>query len=268
MTNFPTSNPMGFGNGTWSLPSYNKAPRKSIVQVYFPHRKMSWPYFNDKFDLKVGDTVYVDGKLQGYKGQVTEVSYSFKIKLSDYKRVLAVVDTNVSGDFYIADTCVVTFDRNAIPFEKVLPWFKAPENDDEEYVIGDGDGETFNLEEVEKWDISSDTRFEGEEYYEEDAVLYLSLDGNKGKALVEGSEIYEVEFDYSYGKISNLICSCWCCSTCKHSYAAMLQLKSLLGVISEKYQSRYGNYFAAISKDVFSDMIVKENNSGKISVEV
>ena len=54
-------------------------PKKSVVQVYFPHRGMGWAYYNDQFDLKVGDYVYVEGKLEGYRGQVTEVKYSFKI---------------------------------------------------------------------------------------------------------------------------------------------------------------------------------------------
>ena len=64
-------------------------PKKSVVQVYFPHRGMGWAYYNDSFDLKVGDFVYVEGKLEGYRGQVTEVNYSFKIKPSDYKKVIA-----------------------------------------------------------------------------------------------------------------------------------------------------------------------------------
>lgn len=50
---------------------------------------MGWAYYNDSFDLKVGDFVYVEGKLEGYRGQVTEVNYSFKIKPSDYKKVIA-----------------------------------------------------------------------------------------------------------------------------------------------------------------------------------
>ena len=52
-------------------------------------RGMGWAYYNDSFDLKVGDFVYVEGKLEGYRGQVTEVNYSFKIKPSDYKKVIA-----------------------------------------------------------------------------------------------------------------------------------------------------------------------------------
>ena len=38
------------------------APKKSLVQVYFPKRGMNLSYYNDRFDLQVGDTVYVDGK--------------------------------------------------------------------------------------------------------------------------------------------------------------------------------------------------------------
>ncbi len=72
-----------------------------MVQVYFPHRGNGWAYYNDSFDLKVGDFVYVDGKLEGYCGCITEVNYSFKIKLSDYKRVVALVDTNAQGDLYL-----------------------------------------------------------------------------------------------------------------------------------------------------------------------
>ncbi|MDD6485277.1 MAG: hypothetical protein PUF72_12065 [Clostridiales bacterium] len=83
-------------------------PKKSVVRVYFPHRGMGWAYYNDSFDLKVGDFVYVEGKLEGYRGQVTEVNYAFKIKLSDYKKVIAVIDTNVKGDYQ--QGCVYEYD--------------------------------------------------------------------------------------------------------------------------------------------------------------
>ena len=78
------------------------APRKSMVEVYFSARNMTLTYFNDKFDLKCGDLVYVEGKLEGLQGRVTGVNYNFKIKVSDYKRVIAVVDTNVSGQLFMA----------------------------------------------------------------------------------------------------------------------------------------------------------------------
>ena len=145
-------------------------PKKSIVQVYFPHRGMGWAYYNDSFDLKVGDFVYVEGKLEGYRGQVTEVNYSFKIKLSDYKKVVAVIDTNVKGDFFMAGTHIVSFDRNAIPFSKVLTWFKAPEND-EEYVSGNDDTNRFPLDDLSKMKISHDVADRGHDYYIENRAL-------------------------------------------------------------------------------------------------
>ena len=85
-------------------------PRKSLVQVRFPGRGMALSYYNDQFDLKPGDFVYVDGKLEGQLGRVTDVSYNFKIKLSDYKRVIAVVNTKVSGQFFMAGSALAGID--------------------------------------------------------------------------------------------------------------------------------------------------------------
>ena len=82
------------------LPAVRKAVAPSVVRVYFPARGFACTYFNDKFDLQCGDIVYVDGKLEGLRGFVTEVSYNFKIKLSEYKRVIAQASTEVKGKFY------------------------------------------------------------------------------------------------------------------------------------------------------------------------
>lgn len=56
-------------------------PRKSVVRVYFEERHFACSYYNDMFDLKKGDTVFVEGKLEGLKGIVIEVSYSYKISI-------------------------------------------------------------------------------------------------------------------------------------------------------------------------------------------
>lgn len=244
-----------------------KEPKKSVVQVYFPSRKMNLAYYNDSFDLKVGDWVYVDGKLEGHIGRVTEVSYSFKIKLSDYKRVIAVADTNVKGDFYIAGSHLATFDRNAIPFEKVITWFKAPESD-EEYVSGNDDSVSFSLDNLNKMNITSDIAERGHDYYMENRVSYVCLDKNRGRAIVEGSENYEIEFDYINGEISNLKCSCFCGYACKHEFAAMLQLRETLNFITENYDDKYKDYFAAIGKNVFINTVMNKKETGKISLEV
>ncbi len=242
-------------------------PKKSVVQVYFPHRGMGWAYYNDSFDLKIGDFVYVEGKLEGYRGQVTEVNYSFKIKLSDYKKVIAVIDTNVKGDFYLAGSHVVSFDKNAIPYSKVLTWFKAPEND-EEYVSGNDDAFRFPLDDLSKMKISHDAADRGHDYYMENRVCFVEIDGTRGHAIVEGSENYEIEFDYIDGEISNLKCSCFCSGACKHEFAAMLQLKETLDLITENYEDEYNGYFAIISKGVFMNTVVNKKVSGKISLGV
>lgn len=136
--------PIGFNMNTENIsadevtePVINSPePRKSIVQVYFPSRDRSWPYYNDQFDLKLGDSVYVDGKLEGKLGKVININYSFKIKLSDYKKVIAQVDTGVEGEFHFVGSHAVTFDKSAINYSKIINWFKALENEDD-YVSGD-----------------------------------------------------------------------------------------------------------------------------------
>lgn len=77
---------------------------------------MTLSYYNDAFDLHRGDIVYVDGKLEGLRGQVVDVTYSFKIKLSDYKRVISVADATVKGEFHFAGSHFVTFDQGVLPY--------------------------------------------------------------------------------------------------------------------------------------------------------
>ena len=242
-------------------------PKKSVVQVYFPHRGMGWAYYNDSFDLKVGDFVYVEGKLEGYRGQVTEVNYSFKIKLSDYKKVIAVIDTNVKGDFYLAGSHVVSFDPNAIPFEKVVTWFKAPE-EDAVFISGDDDTNAFSLDDLSEMNIQKYDADRGYDCYMDNRVVFVEIDCTCGRAIVEGSKFYEIEFDYYEGEIANLKCSCFCSSACKHEFAAMLQLRETLKLITDNYEDDYEGYFAAISKGVFMNTVMNKKVSGKISLGV
>lgn len=264
--------PVGFNTkmkykGRRRLVTCKNTPRKSVVRVYFPHRGTGWAYYNDSFDLKVGDFVYVEGKLEGWRGQVTEVNYSFKIKVSDYKKVIAVVDTNVCGDLFLANSHIVSFDRRTIPFSKVLAWFKAPEKEGG-YAWGDDDSNSFPLEDLGKMKISAAVADRGFDYYNENRVSYVELNGTRGRAIVEGSENYEIEFRYIDGEISNLKCSCFCSGACKHQFAAMLQLKETLEFVSQNYEDEYCGYFAAISKGTFLNTVMNKKVSGKISLGV
>ena len=241
------------------------AARKSVVKVRFPSKNLTLSYYNDEFDLHVGDLVFVEGKLEGVRGVVVEVNYGFKIKLSDYKRVVSLVDASVHGQFYFAASHLITFDRNALPKEKAVGWFKAPS--DEEYVCG-SDESVFLLEDLQGMGVSPAIAERGYEYYSKNLVRYVCVDGNRGYAVVEGGRIYEVEFEYCNGEIRNLTCTCFCDCNCKHEFAAMLQLRETLEFITKHYSHEYDGvgYFAAIYKGSFFSVAIDGNEIGSISL--
>ena len=79
----------------------------------------------------------------------------------------------------------------------------------------------------------------GHQYYTENCVQYLCLNGIKGYAIVQGSHAYTKEFEYQDGSISKLVCDCFCSYPCKHEFAAMLQLRETLGLIRKQYAEEY-----------------------------
>lgn len=251
----------------YAVPQMRKAPRKSVVQVSFASRNMTLAYYNDRFDLHRGDMVYVDGKLEGQRGCVTEVNYNFKIKASDYKRVIAVVDTTVTGRFFMAGSHFVTFDRTALPINKVVTWFKAPMKDNDEFISG-YDDTAFQLDDLSGMKVSAAIAERGYDYYMENRVKYICIDGTEGYAIVEGRENYEVEFEYYDGEISGLVCSCFCSYNCKHEFSAMLQLKETLERIEKHYADEYERteYFAAVSKSMLFSFVIEGKENGSFTL--
>lgn len=234
--------------------------RKSVVEIRFPDVYRAYSYYNDKFDLKIGDKVFVDGKLEGVMGVVTDVSYDFKIKLSDYKRVIRKVETDIKGEFEIIGKYLMTFSPSALPYEKALTWFKAPENE-EDTVCGYSDEET-------ALDDIAITRREGERgdyLFSEDMVEYFCLCGNKGRAIVRDEEIYEVEFTFKNGKISRFTCDCYYAGMCSHKYAAILKLRETLDLIEKKYGKEYEKTgcVAVVKRDTLLSVADTDRLSGK-----
>lgn len=250
-----------------SAPEQAAEPRKSVVQVHFAGRNMTLAYYNDRFDLHAGDMVYVEGKLEGMRGRVVDVNYNFKIKLSEYKRVIAVVDTAVSGQFFMAGSHFVTFSRGALPAAKVVTWFKAPVKEDDDFVSG-YDDTSFRLDDFSGFTVSSAIAERGHEYYMENRVKYICIDGTGGYAIVEGREAYEVEFDYHNGEISKLTCSCFCGCNCKHEFAAMLQLRETLEVIGTHYAAEYERtgYFAVVDKGTLFEFAINGKKIGSFTL--
>lgn len=240
--------------------------RKSVVDVFFPDRHLTCSYYNDMFDLKRGDTVYVDGKLEGLRGRVVDINYTFKIKLSDYKRVIGVANTNVVGEFHLAGSHFITTDENALNYEQIITWFKVPTPEDEEFVSS-SDDESFNLNDLSGMKIDKTTADKGHEYYIENQVQYIELSNGKGRAIVTGSKPYEIEFNYDSGQISGLVCNCYCTGTCKHEFATMLQLKETLDLVEKEHPNINPNtYLAAVSKTTFFEFVIDNKQNGTFTM--
>ena len=242
----------------YEAPAASTAPKKSVVQVAFPERGQPLAYYNDRFDLRCGDIVYVDGKLEGQRGRVVDVCYNFKIKVSDYQRVIAVADTQVQGRFFLAGDHFITFDRETLPYQQAILWFKAPDKEDEE-IVSSNDDSTFPLADLSKMGVDSVIAERGHRYYLENRVKYLRLDGNRAQGIVTGSKPYEVEFTYEDGQISNLVCNCFCCYPCKHDFAVMLQLRETLKYIEDYYASDFeaAKHFTIIHRETLFDIAVR-----------
>jgi len=251
-----------------NTPVQKEAPifKKSVVEVFFPDRQKAYSYYNDMFDLKRGDVVYVEGKLEGLRGRVTQINYNFKIKLSDYKRVIGVANTDVIGEFHLAGSHFITIDSDALTYEQVSTWFKAHDNGEEEYVSLNGD-EVFNLNDLGGMNIKNEIAERGHEYYMENRVVYIELNHGKGRALVTGSKTYDVEFSYNGEDISGLVCNCYCTGACKHEFATMLQLREILAIIKKEYPFvEHNDYLSAVSKTSFFEFVIDGNTKGTFTM--
>ena len=242
-----------------------KEIKKSLVKVFFISRDLELPYYNDRFDLQKGDRVYVSGKLYGHMGIVTEVNYCFKIKLSDYERVTALVDTTVKGEFYGIGSDFITFAPGTLPYKKVHSWLKPPEHFPVEYACG-SESKSFSLEELPALKLDEEEKAKGEFLFENERVRYLAVCGTSGKALVVGSKLYEIEFRYENGRITNLFCSCYETGYCGHSLAVMLKLRQILDCIEKDYEQEYkkSGCFCVVNKVLLLNFSVKNKEKGKI----
>lgn len=262
--------PIGFavqdGNGEMHMESQALAkptPVKSLVQVHFPERRQTLTYFNDQFDLKQGDRVFVEGKLEGIRGIVCQVNRNFKIKVADYKKVISVADTCVSGRMYMAQAHFVSFDPSVLPYGKIRTWYLPPVREEDEYETG-SDGTAFALNKLSDMQVSPAIWERGGEYFADNKVRYLCIAAGHGRAIVAGEHAYEVEFDFADGEIRNLTCTCPCGCTCKHGVAAMLQLKETLDFIEKNYADLHCDYFAAITKEDLFCFAVDGRETGSI----
>lgn len=242
-----------------------KRTYERMVRVQFPCMGRALDYINDRFDLHVGDLVYVDGKLEGIQGTVVAVGKEPMYQLSAYKKVVDKVDPRVEGQLFLAGSHAVAFDPSVLPYDRLLRWFRGPM--EEERLSCCRNYEPFPLERPEQMPAGAAAARRGMEYYEEGMVRYLTLEGTRGRAIVEGSEYYAVEFTYRDGQISDLRCDCLCSDMCKHQVAALRQLRELLRLIRVNYGGYYreNGYFAAVSKIMLFHHAFARRETGRMT---
>ena len=129
------------------------------------------------------------------------------------------------------------------------------------------DDSEFYLAHLETMNVSEDVIQRGSKYYFDNKVCYINLDGRMGYAIVAGTKPYEVEFEYTDGKITNLTCSCFCTYHCKHEVATMLQLREVLELIERNYREQYEEtgYFAALDQGTLMKYVMNGKQSGSLS---
>lgn len=238
----------------------------TLVRVYFEANNHAYTYLNDRFDLKVGDIVFVEGRMEKQRGRVEHISRSFKVRASDYKRVIAAADTHISGKYNFAGSYLAAFDKETLSYAKVRSWYLPPEKEEDIFLTGSDDS-FFMLDDLRGMNVREEIAERGIDYYQRDRVRFIGLDGDKGRAIVEGTEPYEVEFLFKDGRISELVCGCYCDYTCKHCVAAMLQLREILEVIRQEYAEEFAQkeYFAAVDSATLLRFAIDGRTRGSLT---
>ena len=202
-------------------------PVPSVAEVFFPHSGRTLSYYNDRFDLRENDVVFVSGKLEGKPGLVRSVTTRFKIRLAQYERVIAHARLLISGTFVPAAGMMVSFGADAEPDADAFRGWVQPPRDEEE--IACGEGSTIPLAHPEQSPDLDEKRLQRAlNYCREGRVRYLRLVGGVGTAFVEGVEWYEVSFTFDGAELRELYCDCPCPGLCKHELAAAIVLRAVL----------------------------------------
>lgn len=232
------------------IPAIEEEPVLSVVNVRFQSGK-EYPYLNTKFNLKVGDFVYVDGKLYGQLGKVTSVTTKFKVSLKYYKEVISKLDTNFHGKFKKFNSFMIS--KNCtLDFAQMDEWFIAPEileegEEPEEFILGEGYecsiSKFFECKGIDLADVD-----EAIDILSEGCVKAVSIIDGCGHAILKNHKVRRVDFMIEDGMIKNIYCDCISPDFCKHAIAVCLLIKDLV----EKEIIKEDENFTAIDADYFN----------------
>lgn len=230
-----------------------KTPVKSLVRVRFEDADPELTYYNDRFDLKPGNRVFVSGKRAGEIGIVSSVSTKFRIRLSDFERVIALAQTPIRGTYKPAADKMLSYDSNALSPEAFRAWVMPPEEEDDGILCGDGCeiplDDPHNADDVDRavFDRAID-------YCNSGRIGYISVRDGIGHAYVEGRHWYELDFRIRDNMIEEAYCGCPYPGLCKH----LLAVAVTLSAIAQHGDLDLGRDFVLIDANRFFEM-VKQN---------
>ena len=227
----------------------SSAPVRSLVTVSFDDDGRELTYYNDRFDLEPGDRVFVSGKFAGKPAVIEEVFTKFKIRPSDYQRVIAVAGCPVRGTYEAVLNKMVCTGGDAMTPDEFRSWILPPRTEEEEeFIYGEGyDLDIFRFEEDEEASPALSGR--AADYCSSGKVAYIGGRDGIGRAFIEGGSWYELEFRLSGDRVTEMYCDCPCPGLCKH----LLAVAMTLGSLAENGLD-LSRDFAAIDADRFWDM--------------
>lgn len=235
-------------------------PVRSVVTVHFINGR-EYPYYNDMFDLKVDDIVYVDGKLVGIPGRVIDVTKKFKVSLDFYKRVTAKLNLEFCGEFKKNSCFMVSNNPDTLKMNQVKSWYFPPRDEEEQFFVGDGYevklSDIMNSEDIDDIDFADavDIVRDGE-------VKFITVKNGKGFAIIKRNKPHLVEFEYSNGVVKNLLCDCIKPNLCDHSLAVCIALD----ILTENGIDREEPEFSAVDINEFLKIVSYTNKD--ISVKI
>lgn len=251
---------MHYGDTQEELNSVVEAPKietptKSLVKIHFHDSNRDLSYYNDRFTLEKGDVVYVSGKMSGEAGVVVSVTTKFRIHTADYQKVLAKLDLSFHGSFTRIQDKMVSYEDSCITPDKFESWVIPPveekkKKDDEEEPdeVISGEGYTIDINNIEACEELTDIiGHRAIDYCMEGRVRYLSIQNGKGRAYVEGSKWYRIDFNYADGLVTDLFCECPYPGLCKHVVAVVLTLRML----SKQPEMKTLDNFMALDRMLF-----------------
>ncbi|MBQ0037100.1 MAG: SWIM zinc finger family protein [Clostridiales bacterium] len=246
------------GFGISSAPISPKTPQvaevhpvRSLVSVSFQDITKHYTYYNDRFDLSVGDRVYVSGKLAGRMGIVASVNTKFKINLSDYEKVVANPKITFHGTYrHVVDKMVACGDAG-VDADTFRGWVTPPVPEGQEPPqIVMGEGYCLPLDGFQQSDdVDMKIVERALEYCQEGRVRYLSVQNGVGTAFVEGTCWYEVNFRFDGATVSELYCGCPYPGLCKHAIAVLMTLRVLLNNMDAEN-------FTAVDREFFLNTVI------------